>query len=43
MQFARELIDDDFVEENVAEHLVPQEKVRIFNKNCGCDKTKGNI
>ena len=43
MQFARELIDDDSVEENVAEHLAPQEEVRIFNKNCGCDKTKGNI
>jgi len=43
MQFARELIDDDSVEENVAEHLAPQEEVRIFNKNCGCDKIKGNI
>jgi len=39
MQFARELIDDNSVEENVAEHLAPQEKVRIFTQNCGCDKT----
>ena len=27
----------------LAKSLEEQERVRIFNKNCGCDKTKGNI
>ena len=40
-QFAREIMGE--TEKPVAESLEEQEKVRIFNKNCGCDKTKGNI
>jgi hypothetical protein len=40
-QYARELMEDFNIEEikPVAKSLEEQEEVRIFNPNCGCDKT----
>ena len=36
-QFAREIMGE--TEKPVAESVEKQEEVRIFNKDCGCDKT----
>ena len=40
-QYARELMEDFNIEDikPIAKSVEKQEEVRIFNKDCGCDKT----